>query len=162
MLTAQIREDIYYSLINRRLFPEEQKGCRKGIRRTRHLLYIDQYILNESKTRRKNVGIAGIDDKMAYDVVPQSWIIDWLKMYKISDEVLKFIENTMENWRVGLTAVRNCLAEVKLQREVFYVDALLPLLFVIAMMILIHKLADTNFINRQKKTIILCTWMASN
>ena len=29
-------------------------------------------------------------------MVPHSWIIDGLKMYKIFDEVIKFIENTME------------------------------------------------------------------
>ena len=53
ILTAQIREKIYYSLTSRGLFPEEQKGCRKGSRGTSQLLYIDQYILSESKTRRK-------------------------------------------------------------------------------------------------------------
>ena len=45
---AQIREEIYYSLTSRRLFPDEQKGCRKGSRSTSKLLYIDQHILNES------------------------------------------------------------------------------------------------------------------
>ena len=44
------------------------------------LLYIDQYILNESKTRRKNLAMAWIDYKKAYDMVPQSWIINCLKM----------------------------------------------------------------------------------
>ena len=34
ILTAQIREEIYYSLISRGLFPNEQKGCRKGSRGT--------------------------------------------------------------------------------------------------------------------------------
>ena len=34
ILTAQIREKIYYSLISRRLFHDEQKGCRKGSRGT--------------------------------------------------------------------------------------------------------------------------------
>ena len=58
ILTAQIRE-IYNSLISHELFPKEHKGCRKGTRRTGELLYIDQYILNESKTRRK---------KSSYDV----------------------------------------------------------------------------------------------
>ena len=29
--------------------------------------------------------------KRPYDIVLQSWIIDCLKMYKISDEVIKFI-----------------------------------------------------------------------
>ena len=31
ILTAQIREEIYYSLTSRGLFPEEQKGCRKWL-----------------------------------------------------------------------------------------------------------------------------------
>ena len=38
ILTAQIRE-IYHVLINRGLFPEEQKGYCKGTRRTRELLH---------------------------------------------------------------------------------------------------------------------------
>ena len=40
--------------------------------------------------------MAWIDYKMAYDIILQSWIIDSLKMYKISDEVIKFIEKTIE------------------------------------------------------------------
>ena len=47
------REEIYYSIASCVLFPEEQKGCRKGSRGTIELLYIDQHILNESKTRPK-------------------------------------------------------------------------------------------------------------
>ena len=49
VLTAQIREKIYYSLISRGIFPEEQKGCRKRTRGKEELLYIDQHILNEIK-----------------------------------------------------------------------------------------------------------------
>ena len=54
----------------------------------------------------------------------QSWIIDSPKMYKISGEVIRFIENTMENWRVELTAERKALIEVKSSegssREIHY------------------------------------------
>ena len=78
ILTVKIREEIYYSLTSRCLFPEEQKGGRKGPRGTAELLYIDQHILNESKTRRKNLAMAGIDYKKAYDMVPHSWIIKCL------------------------------------------------------------------------------------
>ena len=49
--------------------------------------------------------MALIDNKNAYDIIPQSWIIICLKMYKISDEVENFIEKTMETRRVELTAV---------------------------------------------------------
>ena len=60
ILTAQIREEIYYSPTNRGLFPDEQKGYYKGSRGTEELLYIDQHILDESKTRQKNLAMAWI------------------------------------------------------------------------------------------------------
>ena len=63
ILTVQIREKIYDSLTSRRLFPDEQKGCRKRSKGTTELLYVDQHTLNESKTRRKNLAIAWIDYK---------------------------------------------------------------------------------------------------
>ena len=98
ILTTQKREEIYYSLISRGLFPDEQKECRIGSRDTAELLYIDQHILNESKNKRKNLAMAWIDYKKAYDMVPQSCIINCLKMYKISHETINFIEKT---WKSG-------------------------------------------------------------
>ena len=93
---------IYYSLISRSLFPDEQKGCCKGPRGTAVLLYIDQHILNESRTKRKNLAMAWIDNKKAYDMVPHSWIINSLKMYKISHEVINFIDKTKKNLESGI------------------------------------------------------------
>ena len=127
ILPAQIREEIYYSLRSRGLFPDEQKGCCKGSRGTAELLYIDQHILNETKTRRKNLAMAWIKFKKAYYMVPQSWIINCLKMYKISDEVIDFIEKTMKTWRAELTARGRTLAEAKIQSGIFQGDALSPL-----------------------------------
>ena len=115
ILTAKIREEIYYLLTGHGLFPDEQKICRKGSRDTAELLYIDQYILNECKTRRKNLAMAWIDYKKAYDMVPQSWIINCFKTYKIPHEVINFIEKTMKTWRVDLIAGRRNLAEAKIQ-----------------------------------------------
>ena len=63
---VEIREEIYYSLTSSRLFREEQKGCCKGSRGTGELLYIDQHILDENKTRRKNLAMAWIDYKKAH------------------------------------------------------------------------------------------------
>ena len=36
--------------------------------------------------------MAWIADNKAYDIVHQNWITDSLKLYKISREVIKFIE----------------------------------------------------------------------
>ena len=84
--------------------------------------------------------MAWIDYKKAYDMVSHSWIINRLKMYKISDEVINFIDKTMKTWRVELTAGGRRLSEAKIQRGIFQGDALSPLLFIIAMMPLNHIL----------------------
>ena len=62
ILTAQIREDTYYS-------PEcrEQKACHEGTSGTSDLLYSGQHILKERKPRRKNVALAWVDNKTARD-----------------------------------------------------------------------------------------------
>ena len=93
IFTAHRREEVYYSLTSCRWFPDEQKGCRKGSRGTAELLYIDQHILHKSKMRWKNQAMAWIDYKKAYDMVPQSCIINCLKTYKISREVINLLEN---------------------------------------------------------------------
>ena len=55
-------------------------------------------------------------------------------MYKISHEVINFIEKTIQTWRVELTAGGRSLAETKIQRGIFQGDDLSPLQFIIAMM----------------------------
>ena len=72
--------------------------------------------------------MAWIDYKKGYDMVPQSWIIHFLKMYTIIDEVIKFIEKIMETWKVELTARGKCFDEVKILRGIFQGVALTPLL----------------------------------
>ena len=67
---------------------------------------------------------------LAYDMVPQIRIIHCLQMYKISPEVINFIEKTMQTWRAG----GRRLTETKIQRGIFQRGALSPLLFIIAMM----------------------------
>ena len=73
----------------------------------------------------KNIDIVWIDYKKAY-MVQRSRIIDSLKMYKIS-KVIRFIENTMENWRVELTAGGKSLTKVKIWRGIFQENVLSPL-----------------------------------
>ena len=55
-----------------KLLPEEQKECRKGSRGTNDLLYIDRAVIKEAKSRNKNLAMAWIDYKKAYDMVPHS------------------------------------------------------------------------------------------
>ena len=69
--TTQIKKEIY-NLLSRELLPKEQKGCCK---RTRTGLYIDQYILQAVKKRRKYLTMACIEYKPSHDMVSQTWVI---------------------------------------------------------------------------------------
>ena len=81
-------------------------------------------------------------------------------MYKISHEVLNFIDKTMKTCRVELTAGGR-LDEAEIKETIFQGDAQSPLLFIIAMMPLNHILGKctTGYkLSRSQE----CTWMTSN
>ena len=52
ILTVQIMEKIYYSLVSPQMYPEEQKGCNKRTRTTSHLLYIHLFFLKENNVEK--------------------------------------------------------------------------------------------------------------
>ena len=68
LLTAKIRENIYYSLTNRALFSDEQKGCRRGSWGTAELLYIDQHIpkWEQVKTEKSSYGLVRLQKTIWY------------------------------------------------------------------------------------------------
>ena len=70
LLTVVIADQIYAP--DEKLLPEEQRGCRKGSRGTSNLLYIDRAVIKEVKSRHKNLAMAWVDYKKAYDMVPHS------------------------------------------------------------------------------------------
>ena len=70
ILTGVIADQIYAHSGQAKLLPEEQKGSRKGSRGTNDLLYIDGAVIKEVKSRKKNLAMASIDYKKAYDMVP--------------------------------------------------------------------------------------------
>ena len=63
------------------------------------LQYRDQHIPKESKMKHKILAMAWIDYRKVYDMVLQSWIKDCLKLYIIYNEIIKFIEETVKNWK---------------------------------------------------------------
>ena len=51
-------------------------------------------------------------------------------MYKISDRIIDFLMNTLENWRVDLTTGGQTRVELKIQTGDFQLNSLSFLLFV--------------------------------
>ena len=78
ILTGVIADQICAHLDEEKLLPEEHKGCRKGSRGTNDLLSIDRAVIKKVKSRYKNLAMAWIDYKKAYDV---SAFVDY-KMFR--------------------------------------------------------------------------------
>ena len=74
LLSGVIADQIDRHLDQQKMLPEEQKRCRTRSRGTNDLIYIDRAVIREVKSRKKNLAMAWIDYKKAYDMVPHSWI----------------------------------------------------------------------------------------
>ena len=68
ILTAQIREEIYYSLINHGLFSEELKGHHKGTKGNRKSIMHWFTNPHGGQNETKNVAMSWIDSEKTYDM----------------------------------------------------------------------------------------------
>ena len=132
-LTGVIADQIYAHLDQEKLSPEEQKGCRKGSRATNDLLYFDRAVIKEVKSRNKNLAMAWIDYKKAYDMVPHLWIIECLDLLGVAENIKSFLANSIEKWKIILCSGNSELGEVEIKRGIFQGDSLSPLVFVLAL-----------------------------
>ena len=98
LMTRIIANSVYDYLEMYNLFPVEYKGCRRNIRGTNDQFVIDRIVLNDCKKIHTNLGIAWIDYKKAYDMIPHSWILQSLVLVKISENIVEFIRGSIKNW----------------------------------------------------------------
>ena len=60
-------------------------------------------LLNDCKKRNTNLGMAWIDYKKAYDMIPHSRILENLGLMHVSENIVEFIRKSMKNWNANLT-----------------------------------------------------------
>ena len=82
LLTGIIADAIYEHLDGGNFLDEEQKGCRRGRQGTKDQLLINRMILEDCKARGRDLSMAWIDYKKAYDSDLHSWLILCLVLYK--------------------------------------------------------------------------------
>ena len=137
------------------MLPEEQKGCRKVSRRTNDLLYIDRAEIKEVKSRNKNLAMAWIDYKKAYDIVSHSSIKECLDFFGIGENFKSLLVNSMEKSKLMLCSANSELAKVKIKRGIFQGDSLSPLVLLLALiplsLILRKAKATYEFSERKEK-----------
>ena len=130
LMKRTIAESIYSFLDVNDKLPVEQKGCKKKRRGTKDQLLIDKTILRDCKKRHTNLGMAWIDYKKVYDMVPHSWILESLALVQVSDNILEFVKRSMANWETELTSCGESLAKVNIRRGIFQGHCLSPVICV--------------------------------
>ena len=100
IFTAKIREYIYYSLTSPDFFPWEAERMPKRI------------------MRHSRVTMVWIDSK-THDMVLQSWIMKWLKMYKIISWSHELYRENHENLENGIDSTRKKLSWSKDPKSCF-------------------------------------------
>ena len=115
------------------LLPNEQKGCKRGSRGCKVQFLVNKMIIEDCKTRKKNLTTSGIDYRKAFDSVPHSWIIKTLELCKVSPEIIKFMEVNMKNWKTTLLLrhANGTLTSrlIKIKSGLFKGDSLSPFFF---------------------------------
>ena len=137
-LTGILAGKVYKHLEVNNLIPEMQKGCIRRSRATKDQLIIDQQILKDAKTRKKNLSMCWIDYQKAYDMVPHSWILKVMRAYGIADNIVEVIATTMKEWNVWLYHKKERLCNIAIKRGIFQGDALSPIMFIMTLFPLSH------------------------
>lgn len=143
LLTGIMSEKIYCHLDGNNLLPDEQKGCRKRSRGTKDQLLIDKMILKDAKVG-KNLSMAWIDYKKAYDMVPHSWIKEVMDLLGVAGNIGGLLSSSMSGWKTQLMGGTEVLGTVDIKRGIFQGDSLSPLLFVMIMIPLSQQLNAAN------------------
>ena len=147
-LTSIITDRTYLHLEDNRLLPNEKKGCKRGSYGCKDQLLVNKMIMEDCKTRKKNLTTSRIDYRKAFDSVPHSWIIKTLELYKVSPEIVNFMKVNMKNWKTTLL-LRHATGTltsrlIEIRSGIFQGDSLSPLLFCLALAPLSNLLHSTN------------------
>lgn len=149
MLTSILTERSYTHIIKNDIKPEEQRGCARNSYGCKDQLLINKMIIEDCKKKKKNLSMAWIDNRKAYDSVPHGWILKTLQMYRFNEQLIKFMEASMSNWKttMKLFYTDGCITmdQIRIKRGIFQGDSFSPLLFCLALVPLTSEMATSGY-----------------
>ena len=96
---------------------------------------MSKVIYEDCKTRRKNLSVAWIDCRKAFDSVPHRWIEKSTVLGRVNSKIVRFCKSSMEMETGGMES-----KPIKIQRGAFQGDSLSPLLLCKALIPLTNEL----------------------
>ena len=136
LLTSIIAEKIRSHILDIDIMAEEQKGCCRGSLGCKEQLLIDLAILDEVHRKKRNLSVAWIDLRKAFDSVPHSWLLEVLRLYKVNPTITSTVAELMKTWSTSMSLGfgENAIhtEEFPIRRGIYQGDSLSPLLFCLA------------------------------
>ena len=111
---------MYELLEEKHLLPAKQKGWTRKSRGTKDQLLVDKLIIKNCKRRKTGLGMAWIDYKKAFGLVPPSWILQCKRMFGIAQNMVGLIQNSMKQRRTVLTAGSEALLAKLISEEEYF------------------------------------------
>ena len=79
-----------------------------------------------ARRSKRNLAMAWVDYKKAYDMVPHSWILKVSELLGVADNVNGLMERSMASWKTELSVKEEVLGSVNIKRSIFQREFLLP------------------------------------
>ncbi|XP_044745135.1 uncharacterized protein LOC123306999 [Coccinella septempunctata] len=145
ILTGIITKHLWKHVSRHKILAREQNGCRKNAQGCKELLTIDHLVTKQARKRLKNISIAWIDYKKAFDTVPHSWLLKILEIYGVSANIIELLKHLMTSWRTSLIFDNKRTPEIRISTGIFQGDKLSTLWFCLAMNPLSRLLNDNRY-----------------
>ena len=137
LYTSCINSFLSDHLLRNSIITPEQAGGKQGIWGITEQLLINKSTLNDARKHRRNFITVWLDYRKVFDSVPNSWLIQALKLTKVPQKVVKAIETLTNRWYTILTINNRdesmTTEIIKFLKGIFQGDSLSVLLFIISL-----------------------------
>lgn len=115
----------------------EQKGCKRGTAGVQENILIDTCVVKDAITYKRNLSLAWIDYKKAFDSSSHQLILTLLEAMNVHPLIISALKEIMSNWTIKIVIGKGkeitTSSPIQYQRGIFQGDSLSPILFCITL-----------------------------